>query len=332
MKIGRNDPCPCGSGKKHKQCCLNGASKQSQAVADDLKKILAMNPDLTIDELNLVAKQRVNESNNRPIDDFCGLSPTQMSNWLYGRLDELQDVTVSTPDDLSKSPVMRYLSLILDEAVANNGSFRATSKGNLPAKLVKQASDLLPEFPVSQFNTPVMISDFAGSNEDKVDALHYTRILASITEIVELRGGRYQVKTSVIDRYQSEGCHAFYLPMLEAAVCRYNWAYFDYWETDVDLRTFWLFLLWRIQSHGSIDQLMIEAATAFPDALNQLPDDQYESSTELFETLIDYRFIKRFLGFWGFVTVNPLRFRHGKPIPRIAEIQPLLKETFKFSV
>ena len=22
MKPGRNDPCPCGSGKKHKQCCL----------------------------------------------------------------------------------------------------------------------------------------------------------------------------------------------------------------------------------------------------------------------------------------------------------------------
>ncbi len=24
-KIGRNDPCPCGSGKKHKQCCLGKA-------------------------------------------------------------------------------------------------------------------------------------------------------------------------------------------------------------------------------------------------------------------------------------------------------------------
>jgi len=21
--IGRNDPCPCGSGKKYKKCCLN---------------------------------------------------------------------------------------------------------------------------------------------------------------------------------------------------------------------------------------------------------------------------------------------------------------------
>ena len=22
-KIGRNDPCPCGSGKKYKNCCMN---------------------------------------------------------------------------------------------------------------------------------------------------------------------------------------------------------------------------------------------------------------------------------------------------------------------
>lgn len=22
-KVGRNEPCPCGSGKKHKKCCLN---------------------------------------------------------------------------------------------------------------------------------------------------------------------------------------------------------------------------------------------------------------------------------------------------------------------
>jgi preprotein translocase subunit SecA len=23
QKVGRNDPCPCGSGRKYKQCCLN---------------------------------------------------------------------------------------------------------------------------------------------------------------------------------------------------------------------------------------------------------------------------------------------------------------------
>jgi hypothetical protein len=26
QKVGRNDPCPCGSGKKHKKCCGRSAS------------------------------------------------------------------------------------------------------------------------------------------------------------------------------------------------------------------------------------------------------------------------------------------------------------------
>ena len=26
QKVGRNDPCPCGSGKKYKQCCLRAGS------------------------------------------------------------------------------------------------------------------------------------------------------------------------------------------------------------------------------------------------------------------------------------------------------------------
>ncbi len=28
--IGRNDPCPCGSGKKYKQCCLLKADKKKK--------------------------------------------------------------------------------------------------------------------------------------------------------------------------------------------------------------------------------------------------------------------------------------------------------------
>lgn len=42
-KIGRNDPCPCGSGKKYKKCCLNKTQEQCYAEAilyaiDDIKK------------------------------------------------------------------------------------------------------------------------------------------------------------------------------------------------------------------------------------------------------------------------------------------------------
>lgn len=43
MKIGRNEPCPCGSGKKYKKCCLNKSDEQRLAEAvirssDNLKK------------------------------------------------------------------------------------------------------------------------------------------------------------------------------------------------------------------------------------------------------------------------------------------------------
>ena len=36
-KIGRNDPCPCGSGKKYKKCCINGPSKHRQEIDEGPK-------------------------------------------------------------------------------------------------------------------------------------------------------------------------------------------------------------------------------------------------------------------------------------------------------
>ncbi len=34
-KVGRNDPCPCGSGKKYKQCCLKSEEAKKEAAAND---------------------------------------------------------------------------------------------------------------------------------------------------------------------------------------------------------------------------------------------------------------------------------------------------------
>lgn len=37
MKIGRNELCPCGSGKKYKQCCLNKIKDEKKYDIDDAK-------------------------------------------------------------------------------------------------------------------------------------------------------------------------------------------------------------------------------------------------------------------------------------------------------
>lgn len=34
MTVGRNDPCPCGSGKKYKKCCGNQAAAAHPAPAE----------------------------------------------------------------------------------------------------------------------------------------------------------------------------------------------------------------------------------------------------------------------------------------------------------
>src|SRR5690554_6668569 len=271
MKLGRNDPCHCGSGKKFKRCCMSSVSKQHAQVFDDVETMLAMNPNLSLDELNAALQHKVQDRNNQPHPDFCGVTPTQMANWLYAPFDQLQWVTISTPDSLSASPVMRYLALILDDAMAQEGSFKATTKGNLPTKLVKQASELLPEFAVAQFERDISISEFAGSNEDKFNALHYTRVLAEVAGIIYRRGGYFHVKKDAQKQFLKHGIGAFFMPMLEVTVNRYNWAYFDSYGEHINIRLFWVFMLWRIQKHSSLNQLASETATAFPDILTQIP-------------------------------------------------------------
>lgn len=32
MKIGRNEPCYCGSGKKYKKCCLNKENNNNNSI------------------------------------------------------------------------------------------------------------------------------------------------------------------------------------------------------------------------------------------------------------------------------------------------------------
>jgi len=58
MKIGRNDPCPCGSGKKYKKCCLNKAKPPE----DLLYRRLGEAHDRLVDRLMAHARKIFGES------------------------------------------------------------------------------------------------------------------------------------------------------------------------------------------------------------------------------------------------------------------------------
>jgi len=42
MAVSRNDPCPCGSGKKYKKCCLGNPDPKSARHSKTLKILFAV--------------------------------------------------------------------------------------------------------------------------------------------------------------------------------------------------------------------------------------------------------------------------------------------------
>jgi hypothetical protein len=61
-KVGRNDPCPCGSGKKYKHCCLNLSrglplSEPMPELPQELQALLAGRQFESLEELQAFVTQ-----------------------------------------------------------------------------------------------------------------------------------------------------------------------------------------------------------------------------------------------------------------------------------
>ncbi|MGQ9532539.1 MAG: SEC-C domain-containing protein [Desulfotomaculales bacterium] len=65
--LGRNDPCPCGSGRKHKRCCQEAVRRFRAALREGLGPAAAVMPHL-LDVLALVCGVRPGPGEDRPPD------------------------------------------------------------------------------------------------------------------------------------------------------------------------------------------------------------------------------------------------------------------------
>ena len=191
------------------------AASSSSDVMDEVRRMLAMNPSLTIDEINAFIASRMRSRNDQSVDDFFGKSPNQIQNWLYAPFSELTDVRIQVPGAFESSPVMTYLKLIIEFSLEDDQAVKLTTKGNLPMKLVKQASALLATFAQVDQDVPEGLNLFAGSQEEKFIALHYTRLLAELAGIFYKRSGRLQLKTNWVRQYKLAGLAPFFCPCLK---------------------------------------------------------------------------------------------------------------------
>ncbi|MBT7206406.1 MAG: hypothetical protein HN868_03545, partial [Gammaproteobacteria bacterium] len=180
MKTGRNDPCPCGSGKKYKHCCLSPAS----VVNDELKGLLAEQEFDSIDDVQAVADQFMQQKNQLPQDDFQGLSPEQVHRMLHFPFDTPEFFTF--PETLSSAPEAPILHLVQEiTAAIDEKGLKATAKGNLPLKLCKLAKVDYQKFkPEGDYLYRRNIS-----SEEDFDDLHTARIILELSGLLRKTKG-----------------------------------------------------------------------------------------------------------------------------------------------
>lgn len=327
MKIGRNDPCPCGSGKKYKQCCLSPAS----AVSDELQQLVEDQNFNSLDEVQAVANRFMQQRNQQPHDDFQGLSSEQVHRLLHFPFDS--DELFHFPEILSTNPAAPVLTLMhwIVNAIDDRG-LKATTKGNLPQKLCQQAaSSYWKNLPQDDLHHRMKVN----KEEDFFD-LHVTRIILELSGFLRLTKGRFYLTNKYHQLMNRSGLQAIY-PRIFNTVCReFNWGYWDRYQEIPFIQQSFLFTLYLLKRHGDdwkpfcfYEDCFLQA---FPAVFNEVEPTPYSTAEEDLRSCYSIRALERFLHFMGLGSIE--KIPSDKPFSREYRIKKraLLDEVVRFHV
>jgi hypothetical protein len=303
VKTGRNDPCPCGSGKKYKHCCLGTPGDResrgsAQVIADKIAEAAAEQPFESLEEINAFTAQLTNERNQWALTEFCGLSPEQMTQVLYKPFDSPTAIRFST--DFTPPYNVRIMLIFrgLVEAIGEGG-LKPTAKGNLPLKLCKMLAQELPEDDEDRS----LLRYRSIRSEVDFEELHCTRLVAELAGLVRKYRGKFVLTRKCRDMLAKQNNGCLYFELFKAYTTKFNWAYRDgYPEAEIVQNSF-LYTLFLLTSFGDTErsQQFYEGkfVTAFPMALDLFPETSYSSTDEQARRVYFLRALDRFASFFG---------------------------------
>jgi len=307
--VGRNEPCPCGSGKKYKKCCLERQEKPSvtegpAGVFGEIRQALEGRQFASLEEANAFLADFSRRQNRQSREDFAGLSPEQMGRFLYHPFDSPDIVTF--PEVLAGEPVAPILTLfgLLVDAIGEQG-LKPTAKGNLPRAFCREAAlayrgeDLYREW-----------ARYGHINkEEDFFELHVTRLVAELAGLIRKYRGRFILGRdcrNLLDKYGPAG---IYPRLLRAYVEKFNWGYRDRYPELVFVQRAFLFTLYLLQRHGGswLPHLFYEDAflRAFPMVLGEVPPEAFFGPEKTARSCYTLRALENFAGYLGLAEVEP---------------------------
>ena len=232
-KISRNDPCPCGSGKKHKKCCMDkilqfpqklgfddGKRENADQFLEMVKREFEQGAYNSLDDANERLSTLSWNYNETPASSFLGLSPAQMQvvlnspcslkNFLF---------TINYPGELEieKVPLIKQGWFFLSK-LNEVGEFRATQKGNLPKAFV---IELYYEFFSNHRYARLP------NGEDDLLAVARLKSLLNIAGFIKKRKGKFTLTKKGEDVLEKNELSVFFNELFLAYINKWNWAYGD---------------------------------------------------------------------------------------------------------
>ena len=301
MKTGRNDPCPCGSGKKYKHCCLGKRDARpgpAQIIADKIAEAAAEHPFSSLEELNALTAQLVDQKNQRDLVEFCGLSPELMTHLLYAPFTSHDTVCFSTDiEPTADAPIMRMFVALM-EAIGETG-LKATAKGNLPLKFCKQMAQQLRQ--EDDGNRLLRIGGIR--SETDLGELHCTRLVAQLAGLIRKYRGKFVLTRKSRDLLERPGSGCLYMELFEAYTTKFNWGYRDlYPEAEIVQHSF-LYTLYLLALFGETQRSQQfyedKFLAAFPMVTEMFPQTPYSTAEDDVRRCYFLRALERFATFFG---------------------------------
>ena len=297
-KPGRNAPCPCGSGKKYKRCCgadvsASSGSTPADDAAQQLAEAIQASGASTLDEMNELARKIYTQRNERPLDDFLGLSPNQMQAMLYSPLDAPQLVTFDNSWYPEQSIAIDLFKALV--AGVGDGGIKATARGNLPIKLCREILGCGEHDELSRLRRI--------RSEVEFEKLHTVRLVSDLAGLMKRRKNRFYITQRGRQLSLPENRGDLFHALFRTYVSKFNWGYRNGYPAATFIQTAWLFSLYCLSLFGqqwrSSRFYAEQFAQAFPAAIHEMAEGGYFSPEQQFRTCYATRTLERFVLFWG---------------------------------
>ena len=336
-RVGRNDPCSCGSGKKYKKCCLGrdqssptpvGNRYAAEMALNEMKEAMVGRTFSSIEEANSFLQEYNQQRNRHPVDDFEGLSPEQMHRLISFPFES--PALVEFPSVLDSSPESPITELfgMLASAIGEK-SLKPTAKGNLPVKVVREiARKHMGEARYAFFERG---GEFR--SEEEYDELHVTKITAELAGLIRKYKGRFILGVECRQLLKGDGMRAIFPILFKTYSKKFNWGYRD-GHPDLDIiQSFFGYTLYLLTRYGKEwrNSTFYEDAflRAFPAVVDSVPGDNYETKEKRLRRVYTLRTLERFAEFLGLAEIERSSEYSFDPVYRL-RATPLLGDVVRF--